>query len=582
MSYFYNANPRLKRAGVQYPYTQDQMDEMEKCAADEIYFALNYMKIYHVDSENLISFDMWDFQKDMIRKFKANRFVISKMARQSGKSTTVIAYLLHSMIFRKNTRVAILANKGKTAAMLLGRLQLAYENLPVWMQQGVVEWNKGNITLENGSQAVADATSAGSIRGSTYNIIFIDEMAHIPAGQVEAFFTSTYPVISSGKTTQVLIVSTPLGMNMFYKMWKDAVEGRSLFVPIDVTWRAVPGRDDKWKEETIRNTSQAQFDQEHECDFLGSSNTLIAASKLKTLAFSNPLRSIFYGPPNGRTGSFDVYNEPIVQQKDRNGKITQEAHTYAITVDVSEGQGKDFSAFSVIDITDIPYKQVAKFRRNDIPPLLYPTEIYNVARYYNDAFVLVEVSTIGLQVADILHYELEYENLVKIQLKGRQGQQVSAGHVKKIQLGLKQSKTTKKIGCANLKTLVESDRLIVNDSDTIMELMMFVADKDSYAAEEGYHDDLAMSLVLFGWFSAQRHIKEALKNDIRKNLQAEQYDMVEEDVLPFGILDDGMGDREELSYDEIKEGWVADRKQHYPFDSYTDEVDYEWIGKLSQ
>lgn len=548
----YMANPNLKRAGVKIEWTPEQIKEYVKCSEDPVYFALNYIRIVNVD-QGLVPFKMWDFQKHMLETFHKNRFVVCKMPRQVGKSTTIIAYLLHQILFRDNTSVAMLANKGATARELLGRLQLAYENLPIWLQQGIVTWNKGNIELENGSKVLAAATSSSAVRGGSFNILFLDEYAFVPNNQADQFFNSVYPTISSGKTSQVLVVSTPNGLNHFYRMWSDATNKRSNYVPVEVHWSQVPGRDEKWKEETIRNTSLEQFKVEFETEFVGSSHTLINGAKLKTLVFNNPIR---------RDNMLDILEEP---QKD---------HTYVMTVDVSRGQGLDYSAFSIIDVTSIPYKQVAKYRDKEISPLLYPTLIFNAATAYNNAYVLVEINDIGQQIADILHHELEYENLVKIQVKPRQGQQMSYGHTKKIQFGVKTSVATKRIGCTNLKTLVESDKLLVNDADTIMELMTFVASRESFAAEEGSHDDLAMTLVLFAWFIAQRNFRESLNGDIRSVLQKEQLNINQEDMVPFGVIDDGL-DRVEL-IDEMENRWLESRRIASPLDSY----EYDWRAKF--
>jgi hypothetical protein len=551
MNVGYQGNPNLPKLDYKHTFSQYELEEFKKCANDPIYFAKKYIKIVNVD-KGLVPFNMWDFQEKMISNFHENRFSINLCPRQVGKTTCAVSFLLYYIIFNENVNVAILANKASTSREIMSRLQLAFEYLPNFIKMGVLEWNKGSIVLSNGSKVQADSTSGSSIRGRSFNIIFLDEFAFVPPNIAESFFSSTYPTISSGQTTKVIIVSTPNGIgNLFYKLWIDATEKRNLYSPFSVHWSNVPGRDEKWKEETIRNTSIQQFQAEFECEFLGSSNTLISASKLKTMAWINPIHS-----ENG----FDIIEESVP------GRI------YAIMVDVARGQGLDYSAFSVIDVTEIPYKQVAKYRNNEISALLYPTIIYNAARKYNDAYVLVEISDIGQQISDILHYELEYENLVKIQVKGRQGLQVSAGHVKKIAFGLKQSVATKRIGCANLKTLIESDKLIIQDSDTIMELTTFTAQKDSFKAEEGNHDDLAMTLVIFGWFTAQRHFKDALKDDIRKVLQQEQLNMVDEDIVPFGAIDNGV-DLPIDDTDRLFDNWMNERQKKYPMDSY--EYDYK-------
>ena len=553
MSKGYNNNPNLPREDWKHAFTQQEIDEFIKCANDPVYFACKYMRIINVD-RGLMPFEMWDFQKEMLQTFHENRFSICKLPRQVGKTTTSVAFLLHYILFNENVNVAILANKSSTAREIMGRLQLAFEYLPRFLQQGVKEWNKGSLELANGSRAQADSTSGSSVRGRSFNVIFLDEFAFVPNNIAEAFFMSTYPTISSGQTTKVIIVSTPNGLNLFYRMWVEAQEKRSDYIPIEIHWSMVPGRNEAWKEQTIRNTSADQFRQEFECEFIGSTNTLIHPVKLRSLVWHNPLR---------KDGFMDIHKEP------------EPGRTYTITVDVAEGQGLDYSAFSIFDVSEIPYRQVAKYRNNKISPLLFPTVIYQAARMYNEAFVLVEINSIGLQVSDILHHELAYDNLIKIESKGKQGQQTTPGFKKKIAFGLKTSKQTKMIGCTNLKTLIESDKLIINDSETITELTTFSADKLSFKAEEGNNDDLAMTLVHFGWLTAQKYFRENIQNDIRKTLQEEQLQLMDQDIIPFGIISGYQGVDDQLyEVDGNGDIWFEDRQKKYPFD------DLNWRGKL--
>ena len=513
----YLGNPNLKNVGQKINWTEKHLTEYMLCKEDSEHFIRNFVKIIHVD-RGLVSFEMYDYQKDMVHKFNDNRFVICKMPRQTGKSTTIIAFLLHYVLFNENVNVAILANKGAVARELLSRLQLAYEHLPKWLQQGVVIWNKGNIELENGSKILASATSGSAVRGSSFNIIFLDEFAHVPSNIAEQFFTSVYPTISSGESTKVLIVSTPLGMNMFYKMWADALEKRNNYVPVEVHWSEVPGRDEKWKQETIKNTSEVQFTQEFECEFIGSTHTLINATKLRTMVFKTPIFS-----KNG----LDVYEEPIKNA------------LYCMVVDTAQGKDQDYSAISIFDISQIPYRQVAKYRSNQISPMLYPDIIFQIGKKYNMAWILLEVNDVGSQVAETLHYDLEYENIIVSSMKGRAGQQIGGGFSKNIQLGIRTSKQLKRIGCSTLKEMIESDKLIISDFDTISELTTFAVKNNSYEAEEGSNDDLAMTLVIFSWLVQQRYFKDLTDLDIRKKLADEQMRALEEDLLPFGIIDDG-------------------------------------------
>ena len=518
----YLGNPNLKKAHTPSRFTKKQVQEVMKCLESPKYFIENYLKIVTID-KGLVPFEMYDFQRKMVDTFHDNRFTICKLPRQSGKSTIIVSYLLHYVLFNDNVNVAILANKSSTARDLLGRLQLAYEHLPKWMQQGVLNWNKGSLELENGSRIVAASTSSSAVRGSTFNIIFLDEFAYVPNNIAEEFFSSVYPTISSGKSSKVMIVSTPHGMNMFYKMWVDATNKNNNFVPVEVHWSEVPGRDDKWKEETIKNTSEAQFQTEFECEFLGSVDTLINASKIKTMPVIEPKRS----------GGLDVYEMP------------KKGHIYTMTVDVSRGLTNDYSAFCVIDCTSAPYKVVAKFRDNEIKPLVFPSIIERVAKHYNKAYILVEINDLGQQVADNLQFELEYDNMMMVTQRGRSGQVLGGGFSGRgNQLGLRMTKGTKKIGTSNLKSLIEGDKLLISDFDIISELSTFIARGKSFEAESGATDDLVMCLVIFSWLANQRYFKELTNVDVRGQMFTDQQNAIEADMAPFGFIDDGLNDPE--------------------------------------
>ncbi len=517
----YLGNPNLKKANVAQEWTKEEVEEYARCMKDPIYFIQNFIKIVSLD-EGLVPFELYDFQKEMVGTFHNNRFTICKLPRQSGKSTTIIAYLLHYVLFNPTVNVAILANKAATARDLLGRLQLAYEHLPKWLQQGVMSWNKGSLELENGSKILASSTSASAVRGGSYNIIFLDEFAYVPANVAEQFFSSVYPTISSGKTTKVMIVSTPHGMNMFYKLWVDAEEQRNEYIPIEVHWSEVPGRDEEWKAQTIKNTSEAQFNTEFNCEFLGSIDTLITPTKLRTLAYRAPISS---------NAGLDVHENPL------------EGHTYFLSADVSRGTSNDYSAFTVIDVTEMPYKIVAKYRDNEIKPLIFPSKIYDVARAYNQAYVLIEVNDIGEQVANTLQFDLEYDNLCMASMRGRAGQVLGGGFSGgKAQLGVRTTKAVKKIGCSNLKQMVEDNKLIVEDYEVITELSTFIVKGQSFEADEGCTDDLVACLFTFAWATDQTYFKELTNVDMRKTMMAEQADALEQDMAPFGFVVNGLED----------------------------------------
>ena len=517
----YLGNPNLKKANTPVEFDAEQISEFIKCKDDPIYFARKYIKIVNVD-EGLVGFDMWPFQEKLIQRFHDNRFNICMMPRQTGKSTTSVSYLLHYAIFNDNVNIGILANKAATARDLLGRLQIAYENLPKWMQQGILVWNKGSLELENGSKIMAASTSAAAVRGMTFNIIFLDEFAFVPNHIAEDFFSSVYPTISSGTSTKIIIVSTPKGMNHFYRMWHDAENGESDYVPTAVHWSEVPGRDAAWREQTIKNTSEQQFKVEFECEFLGSVDTLISPAKLRALVYEKPITS---------NSGLDIYTPP---EKD---------HDYLCTVDVARGVGEDYSAFVIIDITEFPHQVVAKYRNNSIKPMLFPNIIYETVRGYNNAWVLCEVNDVGDQVAAILNFDLEYMNLLMCSMRGRAGQIVGQGFSgNKTQLGVKMSKTVKKVGSLNLKQIVESDKILFKDLDIISELTTFIQKSNSFEAEDGCNDDLAMCLVIYAWLVQCDYFKELTDQDVRKKLYEDQRDQIEQDMAPFGFISDGTDD----------------------------------------
>ena len=544
----YLGNPKLKKANIQIDFSQEEIQEVVRCSKDIVYFCETYQKIISID-EGLMPFEPYDYQKEIMHSVNENRFVICKMPRQTGKTTTMVAVMLHYALFNPDFNIAILANKAATAREILGRLQLAYENLPWFLQQGIVEWNKGSIILENGSKIFASSTSASAIRGMSINLVYLDEFAFVPSTVQDEFFSSVYPTISSGRSSRVLITSTPNGMNMFYKLWHDAEKGFNDYATVSVNWWDVPGRDEEWKEQTIRNTSEKQFAVEFECEFLGSSDTLIDAHKLRHLVFENPIE---------HNENLKIFEKPIPE------------HIYTLTADTSRGVGNDYSAFVIFDVTQVPYKVVATYKSNTIAPVLYPKAIYNAARAYNNAQVLVEINDIGQQVADILHNDLEYESIISAQWKGRAGQIVGGGFGGgDSQLGIRTTPAMKRVGCAMLKTIVENDRMIINDFDILSELTTFVANKrgTNFEAEQGQNDDLAMCLVFFAWLTNQSYFKELTDIDIRKNLYELNQQAIEDQLVPFGIIDDGNVDDKWQEDDEFKggkrvtvEGWDFEKE----------------------
>jgi hypothetical protein len=377
--------------------------------------------------------------------------------------------------------------------------------------------------------------------------VFLDEFAFVPGNIANEFFNSVYPVISSGKSSKIIIVSTPNGMNLFYKLWMDSIEGRNNYKNFEIHWSMVPGRDEKWKEETIRNTSQRQFSQEFETEFLGSSNTLISGYKLQQLRYMDPVAEF---------DKMKIYEHPIKE----NGEDIKSDHLYCMSVDVSEGKNLDSSTFSIFDISTTPYKQVATYSSSSISPILFPTVIVNAAKLYNDAFVLVEINN-NPQVADFIHSDLEYENLLKVFTGNKKPQQLSAGFARGIQMGLKMSTQVKQVGCSNLKTLIEGDKLLINDFDTYSELTTFEQHKTSFAAAEGANDDMAMTLVIFAWATTQKYFREIVNHDIRKQIQLENMNQIDEDVLPAPIIETGLDKPYEIIDGDLWE--LADGSEVY-------------------
>ena len=523
----YLGNSNLKPSGVEIEFTEDQVKEYMKCAKDPVYFIRNYVKVVSLD-KGLIPFDLYNYQEELLNIIHNNRFAIAKLPRQSGKSTSIVSYILHYVLFNQNMNVAILANKQSTAREILYRLKMAYEYLPLWLQQGIVEWNKGSIELENGSKITASSTSASAIRGGSFNMIFLDEFAHVPNNIAEEFFSSVYPTVTSGQTTKVLMVSTPNGLNLFYYYWKNAMKkvgekGKNEYIPFEVHWSQIPLypggplRDQNWKDKQIQNTSEQQFQTEFECDFIGSTNTLISSSKLHVMNFDTPISK----SPDG----IDIYAEP------------KPDHNYIITVDTARGQGKDYSALLVVDITEPPYNVVLKYRNNLISPMVYPTVIKTIADKYNNAYVLIETNDIGSQVADVLYEDLEYDNMASTVYKGRSGQVISSGFGgAQMHRGVRTTIPVKKLGCSVLKSMIENDKLLIHDIDLINELYTFVAKGQSFEADEGHNDDLVMCLVLFGWLTRQDYFKNLTERDVRLDVYEDEIERIEDEVLPFGFM----------------------------------------------
>jgi hypothetical protein len=520
----YNGNSNVKRDGATTQYTQYEVDEYIKCRDDPAYFARKYCKVIHLD-KGLVDFDLYPYQEKMFSHFANNRFSIVLACRQSGKSISSVAYLLHYAVFNATKTVAILANKGATSQEMLSRVTLMLENLPFFLQPGTKALNKRSIEFSNNSKIVAAATSGSSIRGMSVNLLYLDEFAFVE--DAATFYTSTYPVVSSGKDTKVIITSTANGIgNMYHKLWEGAVQKTNEYIPFRVDWWDVPGRDDQWQAQTISNTSKLQFDQEFGNTFFGTGDTLIEGGTLMELRAIDPLRHL-------EGGSLLVYKE------------AEKKHNYICIVDVAKGVGGDYSTFNIIDTSSTPFEQVCVYRNNKISPILFPNIIAKYATTYNNAYVIVENNDQGTIVCNGLYYELEYEDLhVESAMK-------SNG------LGVTMNKKVKRLGCSTIKDIIENRKLKLNDQETIIEISTFVAKGQSYEASDGNHDDLMMNLVLFGYFTLGTQFSDLSDVNMKDLLFNQRMAEIENDMVPFGFVDDGL---DEVYQEPEPDPWALEKK----------------------
>lgn len=497
----YLGNQNVKRAGVETQYTEEQMQEYLKCSENPVHFIESYCKIISLD-EGLVPFDLRGYQSSLINHYNDSRFSVVLAARQSGKSITSCAFLLWFLLFKPEVTVAILANKGAIAREMISRITTMLEHVPFFLQPGVKILNKGSIEFANDSKIVAAATSSSSIRGLSVNLLYLDEFAFVDGA--EEFYTATYPVITSGKDSKVIITSTANGVgNMFHKLYESAVHGNSEYKAFTINWYDVPGRDEEWKKMTIANTSELQFQQEYGNSFLGTGNTLINSDTLLGLRADNPLWT---------KDDFVVYEKPI------------EGHYYIATVDVSKGRGLDYSTITIFDVTEQPFRQVATYRNNMISTLLFPDLIAKYCRSYNTALVIVENNAEGAVVCNQLHYDLEYDN-VFVQ-----------GTSRADDIGVTMTRKIKRIGTSTLKEMMEENKLFVRDPNTIQELMTFVNKGMSFEADKGYHDDMVMNLVVFSWFVTTDYFEYLTNYKVKELLYSSQQQDIYDDILPPGIF----------------------------------------------
>jgi hypothetical protein len=513
----YLGNPNVKRDGVLQEWSEDLVREYAKCMGDPVYFAEKYCKVISLD-DGLVPFKLYPYQKNMFRHFNEHRFNIVLACRQSGKSISACAYLLWFSLFNSEKTVAVLANKGATAREMLSRITLMLENIPFFLQPGCKALNKGSIEFSNNSRIIASATSGSSIRGLSVNLLYLDEFAFVE--RAAEFYTSTYPVVSAGKDTKIIVTSTANGIgNTFYKIWEGATQGINEFNPFRVDWWDVPGRDEEWKKQTVANTSQLQFDQEFGNTFFGTGDTLINAETLMGFR-AGKYEKILEG------GNLIVYKEPLKN------------HDYIMTVDVAKGRGQDYSTFNLIDISVRPFQQVAVYRNNTISPLLFPNIIYKYAKSYNDAYVVIESNDQGTVVCNGLYHDLEYENV-----------HVESA-VKANAIGIEMNRKVKRLGCSAIKDILENNKLNIVDENTIMEISTFVAKGQSYEASDGNHDDLMMNLVMFGYFSSTQYFGDMTDINLKDMLFKHKMKEIEDDIVPFGFIDDASEHIQKIEQEE--------------------------------
>ena len=547
----YNGNIKIKRGGIPVNWTPELAQEFMKCAQDPVYFAEKYVQIVHVD-HGLVPISLYDYQNEILQKITNNRRAVAVTSRQAGKTTTAVVVILHYILFNEDKTVALLSNKGDSAREILNRIKIAYEALPKWLQQGVQEWNKGSVEFENGCKIIAAATSSSAIRGRSISFLYIDEAAFVE--NWDEFFASVYPTISSGVTTKILLTSTPNGLNHFYKTCVGAQQKGddwNGFEFVNVSWERVPGRDTAWKKEMLASMDwdYQKFAQEFECEFLGSSGTLIDGATLKRLVAKRPISD---------KNNIFVYEEP------------QEGHTYVGIVDVSRGKGLDYSVLQIIDVTKMPYNQVCVYRDNVTPPVEFTEIIHRVCSHYKDAVTLVEINDIGGQVSDMLYHEYEYENVLFTESAGRIGRRLSSGFGSGVEKGIRTTKQVKSVGCSILKLLVEQTQLIINDYNTISELSTFSRKGISYEAEPGCHDDLVMCLVLFAWMSDQRYFKELTDINTLAKLRQKTEEELFEEVPLFGHISNGVDDIDDDERDKTLQ-YTSSWRKWDGFNSYLSE-----------
>lgn len=540
----FQSNPKLKKVGVNFQLSQEQIDEWSKCADDPVHFIEKYVKFRTLD-KGITNVTLYDWQKELVWAYKNNRQVIVKTCRQAGKTSTTVGFILWYVLFQRQKTVAVLAQKEKTATEIVKLIQDAYEDVPIWMQQGVKGWAATSLELENDSRIISESTAKGAIRGFTINLLYCDEFAHVPQHIAEDFITSVYPTISSGKTAKMIMTSTPFGLNLFYRFWVDAKKelddplNWNEFKAINVHWSQVPGRTQEWANRQRKILGEQKYMQDIEAEFLGSAHTLISGVKLRSLVFNKPMEVLY-------DQSLNVYERP---QKD---------HSYVLSADCSEGKGLDYSTFSVFDVTTAPYRIVARFRNNTIEDVMFASAIQQTALHYNSAYVLVENNAIGALVLNHIVVDLDYDNCFFTTVDRGEIEATGQGKAHRTP-GIRTTNKVKAQGCAKLKTIVETDQLILNDFDIVQELSTFVLGKNKkWGAQEGtgIHDDTTTTLWLFAWLTTQDYFRDISDLNLRERLFADREKTLRDALPPPPVLVDGTPPKPKLTIDQEGSVWI--------------------------
>lgn len=494
---FYKNNQLIKNGYYEEKFTQEQIQEIIKCKQDIFYFFENYIKITTLDIKEPIKlFKPWDFQKELLNRLLTERFNIVYSSRQSGKTTCCATFALWKVLFNPNFKILIAGDSATTAKKILASIKEIYENLPFFLQKGVLEWNKTEVLLDNKSFIKTVPTTENSGRGGTFNIIILEEFSFVKDSIAEAFQASVLPVICSGDATQVLIITTQNGKNFFYEMWQAAINGESIFKPFRIHWQDVPGRDEEWVKTQKQLLGEKKFAREFVGEFDETHSSLVDVSKLDF-----------------------VKKEPIIIDDVLFYEKHNPTSKYVITVDLGEGLGSDYSTFSVFEILGA-VKQVCTYRNKENNDKFCEV-LLKTAKSYG-AKILFENNNDN-KIPYIFHNIYKYENLLFTKIENSTTTLCNKDF-KSRRVGLKPTSETRNVSITALKNMLESKEMIISDFDTFKELETFCKNsKGKYEATEDNHDDLVSALMLMAWLYNDEKFKETI--EINTNSSVSRLDL---------------------------------------------------------